>query len=61
MKSNTETVSAKTFKVDGYALKCYTETPGKTEKELPAKKLGAFDLFNLFTADIIRSKKEFTR
>jgi hypothetical protein len=47
--------------VDSYKIKCFAETPWKTGQQKPLKRIGAFDLFNLFTADIIRSKKIFTR
>jgi hypothetical protein len=48
-------------KVDSSKIKCFAETPWKTGVQKPLKRIGAFDLFNLFTADIIRSKKVFTR
>jgi len=48
-------------KVDSSKIRCFMERPRKTGKEKPTPRLGAFDLFNLFTAEIIRSKKVFTR
>jgi len=48
-------------KVDSSKIKCFTEKPRKTGQDKPLIRIGAFDLFNLFTADIIRSKKVFTR
>jgi hypothetical protein len=48
-------------KVDSSKIKCFAEAPWKTGQDKPLKRIGAFDLFNLFTADIIRSKKVFTR
>ena len=48
-------------KVDSSVIKCFTETPRKTGQDKSLVRIGAFDLFNLFTADIIRSKKIFTR
>jgi len=48
-------------KADSYRIQCFTETPGKTGDHKPMARLGAFDLFTLFTADIIRSKEIFTR
>jgi hypothetical protein len=56
-----ETEAKKAIRDDTDAIQPFTETPPKTGKELPAGKPDAFDLFNFFTADIIRSKKEFTR
>jgi hypothetical protein len=47
--------------VDSSRIECFTETPRKTGEDKPLSRIGAFDLFNLFTADIIRSKKVFTR
>jgi len=52
---------SKINKVDSSKIKCFAETPWKTGQDKPLKRIGAFDLFNLFTADIIRSKKIFTR
>ena len=48
-------------KVDSSDIKCFKETPRKTGQDKPLIRIGAFDLFNLFTADIIRSNKVFTR
>jgi hypothetical protein len=59
--SATETDVIKINEVDSSKIKCFTETPRKTGQDKPMKRIGAFDLFNLFTADIIRSKKVFTR
>ena len=42
-------------------IRCFTETPRKTGADQPVPRIDAFDLFNLFTADIIRSKEVFTR
>ena len=42
-------------------IRCFTETPRKTGEEKPVPRIGAFDLFNLFTAEIIRKKEVFTR
>jgi hypothetical protein len=61
MKSLTKPEAKKPIRVNTDAIQCFTEAPHKTEKELPVGKLGAFDLFNIFTADVIRSKKKFTR
>ena len=47
--------------VDAYSIKTFQERPWKMGKEKPVSRIGAFELFNLFTADIIRSKKVFTR
>ena len=57
----TEVEVSKINSVDSSKIKCFAETPWKTGHEKPLKRIGAFDLFNLFTADIIRSKKVFTR
>ncbi len=46
---------------DSYSLTCFQETPRKTGDEKPLARIGAFDLFNLFTANIIRSNEIFTR
>lgn len=47
--------------VEPYTIKAFPEKPWKTGKEKPMARIGAYELFNLFTADIIRSKKVFTR
>ena len=47
--------------VASYSIQCFQESPRKTGEEKPLARIGAFDLFNLFTADIIRSKEVFTR
>ena len=47
--------------VDSSQIKCFAETPWKTGHEKPLKRIGAFDLFNLFTADIIRRNEVFIR
>jgi hypothetical protein len=39
----------------------FKESPRKTGKDKPLPRLGAFDLFTLFTADIMREKVIFTR
>ncbi len=52
---------AKIIKVDSTTVQCFTETPWKTGPDKPLARIGAFDLFTLFTADIIRSKEVFTR
>jgi len=59
--TKTEVEVSKINTVDSSIVKCFAETPWKTGQEKPLKRIGAFDLFNLFTADIIRSKKVFTR
>jgi len=59
--TKTEVEAIKITKVDSSKIKCFTETPWKTGLEKPLKRIGAFDLFNLFTADIIRSNKVFIR
>lgn len=59
--STTEADVIKINQVDSSKMKCFAETPWKTGQDKPLKRIGAFDLFNLFTADIIRSKKVFTR
>jgi len=48
-------------KVDSSKIKCFAEAPRKTGPDKPMKRISAFDLFNIFTAEIIRSKKVFTR
>ena len=52
---------SKLTNIGSQEIRCFAETPWKTGQEKPLKRIGAFDLFNLFTADIIRSKKVFTR
>jgi hypothetical protein len=52
---------SKLSNIGSQEIRCFVETPWKTGQEKPLKRIGAFDLFNLFTADIIRSKKVFTR
>jgi hypothetical protein len=52
---------SKLTNIGSQGIRCFAETPWKTGQEKPLKRIGAFDLFNLFTADIIRSKKVFTR
>ncbi len=47
--------------VSSTAITCFQETPRKTGDEKPVSRIGAFDLFNLFTANIIREKEVFTR
>jgi hypothetical protein len=47
--------------VNSSQITCFAETPWKTGQDKPLKRIGAFDLFNFFTAEIIRSKKVFTR
>ena len=47
--------------VDSSSIKCFSETPRKTGLEKPLSRIGAFDLFTLFTADIIRQNVVFTR
>jgi|GEM_PF-677903 hypothetical protein len=47
--------------VDSSRITAFKETPRKRGKEKPVSRIGAFSLFQLFTADIIRSKKVFTR
>jgi hypothetical protein len=47
--------------VDSSSIACFTETPAKTGKDETMPRIGAFDLFTLFTADIIRKKEVFTR
>ncbi len=42
-------------------IRCFTEMPRKTGKEKPVPRKSAFELFNLFTAEIIRRKEVFTR
>lgn len=59
--TQTQIEARKINQVDSSTVQCFTETPWKTGQEKPMKRIGAFDLFNLFTADIIRSKKVFTR
>ncbi|HEY2348255.1 MAG TPA: hypothetical protein VGH64_04525 [Puia sp.] len=44
-----------------YNMTSFKESPRKRGKEKPLPRLGAFDLFTLFTADIIREKVIFTR
>jgi len=39
----------------------FTEQPTIEKPELDKKRIPAHDLFNLFTADIIRTKKVFVR
>ena len=43
------------------SIKCFKEAPMKNENEETVPRIGAFELFTLFTADIIRIKKIFTR
>ena len=47
--------------VSSYNMKCFIEVPWKTGPEKPLPRIGAFELFNLFTANIIREKSVFTR
>ena len=54
-------VIPKITKVDSSKIRCFMEKPRKTGKDKPVPRLGAYDLFNFFTAEIIRSKKVFTR
>jgi len=61
MQVTTTTEVIKIIEVDSSKIKCFAETPWKTGQDKPLKRIGAFDLFNLFTAEIIRSKKVFTR
>jgi hypothetical protein len=61
MQVTTTAEVIKINEVDSSKIKCFAETPWKTGQDKPLKRIGAFDLFNLFTADIIRSKKVFTR
>ena len=60
--TNNDTQKVKiTTVADSYSLTCFQETPSKTGDEKPLARIGAFDLFNLFTANIIRSNEIFTR
>ena len=52
---------SKAYTVVSSDIRCFTETPRKTGQEKTIARIGAFDLFNLFTADIIRSKEVFVR
>ncbi len=47
--------------VTSYNMQCFLEVPWKTGLEKPLTRIGAFELFNLFTANIIREKTVFTR
>jgi hypothetical protein len=47
--------------VGSQEVRCFTETPRKTGEEKPVPRMNAFDLFSLFTAEIIRRKEVFTR
>ena len=49
------------IQITSYNMKCFAETPWKTGSQKPLTRIGAFDIFNLFTADIIRDKVIFTR
>jgi hypothetical protein len=44
-----------------YSVMSFKESPRKTGKDKPLPQLSAFDLFSLFTADIMREKVIFTR
>jgi hypothetical protein len=46
---------------NSYSMKCFKESPRKTGKERPLERIDAFDLFTLFTADIMRKRVTFTR
>ncbi len=52
---------AKISRTNTTSIQCFVEKPSKTENDKTISRIGAFDLFNLFTADIIRSKTVFTR
>ena len=60
-QSATQNETERQIQLISYSIKCFAETPRKTGDDKPLKRIGAFDLFNLFKADIIRSKKVFTR
>jgi hypothetical protein len=46
---------------DSSSMNCFSETPGKTGGDETLPRIDAFDLFTLFTADIIRKNEVFTR
>ena len=48
-------------KMDIHSITCFQEMPRKTGEDKPTMTMEPFDLFTLFTADIIRSKEVFTR
>jgi len=47
--------------IGSQGIRYFTETPRKRGKEKPLPRKSAFELFNLFTAEIIRSNEVFTR
>ncbi len=59
--STIEMETSKSATLASSAMQCFTETPGKTGDDQTLTRMGAFDLFTFFTADIIRSKEVFTR
>ena len=60
-KSGLQDETSKVARVVSPSIKCFVETPSKTGKDILLNRICAFDLFNLFTVDIIRSKVVFTR
>jgi hypothetical protein len=59
--TKSEITANKINQVDSYDVKCFMEAPRKTGEEKPLSRIGAFELFTLFTADIIRGKQIFVR
>jgi hypothetical protein len=57
----TDFMITKLTNVGSEGIRFFTETPWKTGKDKPLPRINAFELFDLFTAQIIRSKKVFTR
>jgi len=48
-------------RVTSYNMQSFVEVPWKTGPDKPLARIGPFELFNLFTANIIREKVVFTR
>ena len=59
--TNTNSETIKITKILSSDVQCFTETPEKTGQDKQLERIDAFDLFTLFTAEIIRSRKVFTR
>ena len=57
----TEITITKLTDIGSQGMRYFTETPRKRGKEKPLARKSAFELFNLFTAEIIRRNEVFTR